>query len=92
MADAIPIKLVLHTAHRERDVLTAVGAQGRIEAETAQAHVVRLAAIVLVRTPEDRASALPARFSFVVRIASREYREPERIRAVAAIVPAFLGL
>ena len=82
--------IVLEATNREPVVLTAVVQAHIVEVEE-QVDVVRADAIVLRRTPEFRAVALVAVIPSVVPFASRERREPERIRAIATI-PSGCGL
>ena len=87
--------LVLKAPNREPEVLE-VAVQVRKVAVVAQAHAVRVVAIVLGRTPEVRVVALVDVIPTAVPEASRQRREGIGIRAIATssiiIIPAFRGL
>ena len=73
---ALASLLVLEATNRKPEDLVAA-AQVRIAVVIAQAHVVRVAAIVLCRTPEVRVVALAVVTPVVVPAAGRERREGE---------------
>ena len=77
---------VFDATNRKPEVLVVV-VQVRIVVVVVQAHVVRVVAIVLCRTPEERVVALAVVTPIVEPVAGRQHRERVIIRAVATTVP-----
>ena len=83
---ALTSLLVLYATDRKPVVLIVV-VRTRTVVIVDQAHFVRIVAIALRGTPEDRMNALVVVIPIVASVTSRERREPESIRAITTTIP-----